>query len=398
MYTKMSPNDPPKNKKEAPMAAIDTVNLGKAKKQRDQMRNRIRTELNRFSAEFGISQFEVTHAVLDSLLLSTDQNYGSYGSKPEMKYALAQTLLPSTLSLIGGSAPTEPVYASPMPLSKKEKAIHTTAIKPDKYVTEADVQASVYYYTTSYKEHKEIMETLPEYQKENYFFVRGHAWAYTGAPMKWFNVQKSGNYNIIIKIPKNSPYVSDSMLSKLNLQVPSSGFKWRKLKNKAIYKLQDYSKGSKTIQAGTNTTASDAWYNAPKSNSATDYVTAKSALGSPITVVLSTESKQYTYPTSYQTVELPEGYMWLKNLDANQVWVVKLYSFNSATLVSHDVAAWSPPPEGWHWETYGMVPSKAILGKGDKTSFAAHSWPPKDFIWPAGSVSVESDPQSNLAQ
>src|ERR1700746_881203 len=105
-------------KKGAHMPTMTMENASQAKKQRDVLRNRFRTDISKYCAKFGVTQFEAAHAIMDTVLKGMDENAESMGNVG-MPNGLAQTLLTYTEGMIekhSGSAPTSYVnYDDPAP-------------------------------------------------------------------------------------------------------------------------------------------------------------------------------------------------------------------------------------------------------------------------------------------
>lgn len=236
--------------KEKPMSATMTMNqIGQAKKQRDVLRNRFRTDIQKFSEKFGVSNFEAAHAIMDSVLNQYNDYAKNYGTC-EMKHNLAQTLLPDTLNLIGGSgtitSPGEtPIWHAGPLFTQKQKAGKGKLIsskpkghglaKLDKDVTEADLDGTyIVEYGQNQKTHNELLKNYKETDDQS-FYLSGSKYIYGGALSEKFGGM-TGSIKVIWKMSKAAPYINTSDAYAYNLSAPQ-GFKFRKLKNKPFYKL-----------------------------------------------------------------------------------------------------------------------------------------------------------------
>lgn len=86
---------------------MDYSKIAAVKKQRDALRMRIKTDINKLVELGDISNFQATHMVLDKLIYEADQTQKSYGFLKQDAWVgnLAETYLPSTTELVHGLAP-----------------------------------------------------------------------------------------------------------------------------------------------------------------------------------------------------------------------------------------------------------------------------------------------------
>lgn len=221
--------------KETTMPKMTEDKIGEAKKRRNFLRNKMRGDIDKFATQFGISTFEAAHCVLDSIILNVDN-----APVKKMEWGLAQTLLPSTQAhLSDHPKPDENLVTAP-PIftvgkwSEPIKQVYTTAVKmkPDVNVTTSDVLESIVplgnLYTPAMKQLEQIKETFSAGNHVMY----GKAWLSGGN--KWD--LSSGTQYVAVVVPKSAPYASYNVVQTFK-PTPASGYKWRKLKNKPIYKL-----------------------------------------------------------------------------------------------------------------------------------------------------------------
>lgn len=253
-----------KHHKEKPMSTLKTMStdtLSAAKKQRDKMRNQARMDVAKFASKFGCSEFEAAHAIFDTVLDTINDTAKNYGT-PAMPNFLAQTLLNDTKVLLGDAEPAkitamemtafnldEHLAKNPAPTTKKiaQKAAtkaKSEVAKLDIYVSEEDLTGTFLYENLKgYKEQGVSLKGYNEGTLDNlYHFVKGKLYTYSSSlqndpTLKPYAESLNQGYNYPIFIMKKSaPYVSTAVLNKFQLQAPT-GYKWRKLKNKDIYKL-----------------------------------------------------------------------------------------------------------------------------------------------------------------
>lgn len=285
--------------------------IGKAKKQRDAMRNRYREEIQRFANEYNCSMFEAAHSVFDTILDTVDKY-----ATPGIPNALAQTLLPYTTSMIndaGGVAPVQPQTYSPPSVTGKwyksmleakkmpAKKPSDTLTKLDKFVTADDVTAEAYAVYTTWSDANKILKGVWAQTDSlyHYFLLQGYLGPNnTVSPGVIF-----GYKYVICRVLKTKPYISENWYSSYQVSVPTKGFKWRKLKNKAIYKLQDYSKTPK----GTSSK-----YVSPTAQYI--YSTHLHTGASYALIVNKPGETPYTYAGSFASkYKLPTGYKWVQD-------------------------------------------------------------------------------------
>src|ERR1700752_303593 len=215
---------------------IDPKNLGKAKKQRDTMRERYRVELQKFAHAYNVSLFEATHAVLDSIIKNVDDYM--YG-EPSMPNGLAQTLLPSTEAKILKAEAAAPASPSTLSVGSWEKAImkdkakNKASGKPDKldkYVTEADITAYIVWYCKKSAHWNTTHKALQETYGSTHYVVQASGYLLPGNK---YVSDEYGYHYMVIRLVRSMPYISEAMLNAFKPIAPK-GMKWRKLKNKAI--------------------------------------------------------------------------------------------------------------------------------------------------------------------
>lgn len=292
---------------------IPTDKIGMAKKQRDTMRNRYRAEIHKFASEYNISQFEAAHAVFDTILKAIDESSYTVAAMPNQ---LAQSLLASTQALIDGTEYVPPVKPKSMPVpsphvSKMQKShAKSTALKADKYVTDADVKPQIVFHSKSNAEAKQYIADNKNLFPE-FFLVRGYRYLLAN---NQYLPNVTGPTSVVVGIKKSKPYVTSHMLDFFNLQVPTTGFKWRKLKGKSIHKLQDYSK----------TTIANAV------NGAFEQIIGKHVTtGEPFTINVSkSNGLKYTYPVSIACKHIvPLTHKWLYDSVSEHYYLVEAYAF-----------------------------------------------------------------------
>lgn len=366
---------------------IPTNKIGKAKKQRDMMRNRYRTEISRYAATFGCTQFEAAHAIFDTLLKDYD-NSTAYTQGDLMPNQLAQTFLPYTTDMVEAkqkqSAPkpesaqtiqSSPVTMKMVDVTLKQSYAKTWGIGPktvmakklDKDVTESDIKASLYAIYSQASSCYTIYDDM-KHETAYSFYVMAHGYLFdtnTVAP------GSTGWKYMILEIPKSSPYVPAEWVDKFHLGVPSIGFKWRKLKNKQVYKLQQYGKKADAVQPKV----------APVEKAT--YVLAEGlSLGGQTVSATLQIGKKYIGGVEYAKLypNLPQGYMWLKDPTSGSATVVD-YETDLVSLVPFTVAAASPAPPGYHWEKYLVTGgTSAILMPGDHGPDGKSKFNPEDYM------------------
>lgn len=401
----------------SPMATktIEPTKLGAAKKQRDYLRNKFQADIAKFVEKFGGTPFEVAHAVADSVLSTVNTNAEQWDTVG-LPNALAQTLLPDTQAMLAKAGKDVPEYGGkPSGLSSflDEVAPPTTwsspigksagtphpgkANKPympkpylkDIDVYETDITAEIYYTSKSHKQTLETFKSLNEPgQKSDFYYVTGAAYVY-GPQAAKYGLLTTGYSSVIIKLNKKRPYISAEMLKTFGPNAPK-GMKWRKLKNKAIYKLNEDTKYKwPVVKTEFPQYVTDHSVNAPKfsEEAVTSNTTAVEVLKKNVFAVygLYPEVKpQTTYvkcvasktgvtanifvwqyygasvAEGYNLV--PTGYTWLKNPLKMQVMLAHI---PGSTIVPIAVALQIPAPKGFHWETLCTDLKKAILMVGD---------------------------------
>jgi hypothetical protein len=97
-----------------------TTNLAALKKRRTILRNRIKADILQLikMSEGELTQFEATHALLDTIINDCDNAVRSYGASAALTVGLAQTYLPSTLELA-----EEQAQANGGPVKKVKNAL-----------------------------------------------------------------------------------------------------------------------------------------------------------------------------------------------------------------------------------------------------------------------------------
>lgn len=341
---------------------LKTEDIGAAKKHRDAMRKRLRADLEKMSSKYNIPLFEAAHAVIDTVLQNID-SAAVYGGGYGMPNNMAQTLLPYTQALVESTHPTtsKPKVSSivddiHVPEHLNSKAKPKSKAKLDKHVTGNDIKATITWsgsgHTIQYKAQQQALKDCADIYGESFWIVTGSGWLSSVNPWGL----SSGYTKVVVRIPKNSPYVSEEMYKKLNLTIPKgSGLKWRKLKNKPIYKLQDYSKKSAldTPMKGTIPT--------PDLTSATPLALGTSKDGHVSWLSLSPSMDKLValsplvskaYPI------LPAGYIWLKDNSKHCCYVMKA---EAGLKVPQSWAMETPAPKGYHWETHLGKPELVIL-------------------------------------
>ncbi len=235
---------------------LDFEMLGKAKKQRNVLRDKIRQDIQKFCIKFpGTGQFEVAHAIMDSVLQSINESETNYG-KPGMPNGLAQTLLPCTEALIGKTPeadqtslfasdqihpakkgpitnPKDWIQWSDLPSPAKKGSFTLSGPKKlDKDVTLADTTSTTLcHVASSWHEHLAAKGKVKDL--ENILLCTGKVWL--SASNKHNKLGKSGPHYTLWRMQKDSPYISATDLAAYKIS-PPAGYKWRKLKNKPIYK------------------------------------------------------------------------------------------------------------------------------------------------------------------
>lgn len=295
---------------------MDAKKLGEAKKYRDGMRNRVRKDLTTMCAKYNITMFEAAHAVLDSVIQNIDTNATMYG-QTEMPNQLAQTLLsytqamldkteeeptPKSKSLFSYSMSSSPSSSATFNLTLPTTVAKKKKKKLDKFVTTDDIAAEIVWSGTALgsaaiEAQKKALAYLQSKDPES-FYVKGGG--YFSASDPW--ASGGGGYKkVIVKIPKTAPYVSAEMLHTLKLQLPANGFKWRKLKNKTIYKLQDYSKSKSTLHSALDTPLKA--------------VPGKVVAVDPVTQAVKgvETSLSYSESTAKLYSKLPDGFAWMQS-------------------------------------------------------------------------------------
>lgn len=372
-------------------------NIALAKKQRDAFRARLQNDLQKYCDKFGVTEFEAIHAIVDTVMVAIDNEAKNVG-ETRMPNSLAQTLLPQTKEMIdategvtpqsssdpGGSFKPAwdisndpyvlPPYAgtlTPENSLKAEKAVASPQ-KLDKDVTESDITAEIIHIKKSYKAHAAV---LAEHQKldDGYYYIGGASGYLSGSNN--LIPEQSGYFYTIVRLLKSSPYLSADMVVKLGLKVPEKGFKFRKLKNKPIYKLQQYS-NFETTNLSSPSPCIKNWIKKTKisegmkkvlpsmsDGGAVEYLavvgTTTGLLGSLVVKPEHSEAPVlYSYATATDYKNLPSGYMWIKNPLNNNCYVVKV---QQGLLVPLEVAMASPAPPEYHWETSIAYSSKAVL-------------------------------------
>lgn len=342
---------------------METINLGKAKKQRDAARLALNLAVNTIHDNFpGLTRFEIAHAVADSLLVTINQqaeNSGQIG----MPHQFGQTLLPGTQALIDGNPEPKPALAPgaymqwddllPQKPAPKVATKKSDGLKLDINVTEDDCMGTLYFETSGYK-YSEAKKSAEDMLLV-YYPVMGKTW--------------SGGYKILVwAVPAKSPYLTSKQISGSNLK-PYNGFKFRKLKNKDIYKVvplptnKKYDKGAKD-DAG-NIDAPVIGTHLPTGTTTTLKV-----------------GETYT-GLFYNKITLPNGYGWKKAHTKDLVQLIKVpksgpastpdigkapSKYNLYDVVDLAIALDTPAPKGTHWEHKNTLVGKAVLMDGSGVS------------------------------
>ena len=363
LWDSLNPFGSPPLKKEAPMET--TTNLGKAKKQRDVARNQLQMAINKIAeAHPAISRFEIAHAIADSVLSSIDTQARHSGTV-SMPFLFGSTILPYTTTMIneagGACAPPQPAqntsildyvhgsnvpYYAPGPAFKGAPKKGNGGLKLDTQVTENDCIGYVY---GTYKQYSEAKKNIEGSVPVTYYPAVGTTWI--------------GGYNkVLYVVPALSPYLTSKTISEYNLK-PYSGFKFRKLKNKSLYKIVKLEPKVAPKPYGKNVVATSS-YPGTISKSP-DYVTCKKVgFKEPVYLKLDTT---YTGQMAKQ-ISPPTGYYWKKNISSDTATLCKVpttHTYKLYDVVDLDVAQNNPAPAGTHWEHKNTTVGKAVLMSGE---------------------------------
>lgn len=302
--------------KEEPMATktLDHIDLGKAKKQRDILRKRYREDIQKFRDKFpGLSSFEVAHAIMDTVLADIDGTAQSIGGKPSMAHGLAQTLLPGTKTLIGeftaepDEAPDPSKYSYSSTLSLDD--LVWAGPKKDVDVVAADTDmTSMWHVSYGWKTHKAAADNVSSFGGAETLYAFGKAWMSGTNPANPGG--KSATVFTIWSMKKSAPYIMASTITTYKIKAPK-GYKWRKLKNKPIYKAIPIKKSGPT---GTLTPASE-------SKTISCYTTDNSEANFKVGALYSGSMAKAYYKTPY-------NYTWACTNAAKDLWA--LVPINSA--------------------------------------------------------------------
>lgn len=367
-------------KEEKPMSETTTftcTELGAAKKQRDAFRNRLRADLIKYAEKYNVTKFEAIHAIVDTVMLEIDNEAKNYG-KPGLPNALCQTVLPQTQEIIDTFAKnygtkhasdlnTDSAVAAydkmtfgstPLwsPVLKAKPSNQGMPEKLDKYVTDADISAEIVWYGQLASQAKKAFEPYKDLDDGCYYLQGYSEWLYSSNTLL---PGQAGRFHVIVKLRKKSPYLSALFISKLNLSVPKGGFKFRKLKNKQIYKLQQYSKfdtlkpKKKSVNVGDIYGIIDDTYPASLGIS----TTMKS--GSTVNLLVSKEGHKEHYTGQFvKQVNLPKGYLWVKNPATDTAYILKA---SYGLQLPLEEAYHATPPQDYHWEVCLANKKNAIL-------------------------------------
>lgn len=325
---------------------IEETKLGEAKKRRNLAREQLLNAVNKIAGDYGCTRFEAVHAICDTVISGVHQG-AHYEGGYLMSNALAQTLLPSTVEMVEEvkeAPPAKPTY-------DLDEHIAKTSAPPWVPTTVADTAG-----IPAKTEHK-IIDKMPETHKDK-FVSEGLCtknkivWSaaksyYSGEEVsKWIAANKEqypsgilcrshtigvgGKVSSAYHISKYMPFVSEVDQAKHHIVAPYH-YKWKKVYNKPFVKLV-----------------------IDKKNPPYKIVTAV--------------TKNYTGTGGTLT---SMGQI-ISSANTNS----KTYEIYEKAFIEEAVA--NVPPNGFHWETCGNDPTKAIYMKGD-TCPPYYAFPPQWF-------------------